>query len=177
MCHAQGHGFARFWSHTSDAACQGEGKEGRAQQGLFYAPKVQMWKVVAQHTNTATAFRTQIHLTQEKLTMEESKLREAVTDISPSSSSFQHKVFPRQMWLLCISLAWTSLLFAGALLNVPTADQGIVVVPQAPASHGKVHLLFCVLNFFSPPPGLSGGKKGWKSSSSPSWQCQYVFNT
>lgn len=64
-----------------------------------------MWKVVAQHTNTATAFRTQINLTQEKSTMEESKLREAVTDISPSSSSFQHKVFPRQMWLLCISLA------------------------------------------------------------------------
>lgn len=76
-----------------------------------------MWKVVAQHTNTATAFRTQISLTQEEKAMEESKLREAVTDTSPAFSPFQHKGFPRQMWFLCISLARTSSVFAEALIN------------------------------------------------------------
>lgn len=73
---------------TPHIRCQGEGEEGRAPQGLFYAPKAQMWKVAAQQTNMATAIRTQISLTREERGVEESDLKDAVTDISPVSSPF-----------------------------------------------------------------------------------------
>lgn len=80
---------------TPHIRCQGEGEEGRAPQGLFYAPKAQMWKVAAQQTNMATAIRTQISLTREERGVEESDLREAVTGYFSSFQPFLAQGFPK----------------------------------------------------------------------------------
>lgn len=76
------------------------------QQGTFAAPKAQVWAEdysMANHqsghshqANPCHAFRDD----KEGMAWRASKLREAVANISPASSHFHHRGFPRQLWYL-----------------------------------------------------------------------------
>lgn len=76
------------------------------QQGDFAAPKAQVWPEdcsVSNHQSGRSHQANPCHASRDdrkRMAKRKSKLREAMTDISPASSHFQHGGFSRWMWYL-----------------------------------------------------------------------------